>query len=639
MLRPRTGAIVEKKIVVYDLEWYPGTYQLRLAGLYDGETYQSFTTIGELLDAILVNQYRGAYVYAHAGGLADAQFLLREIVHGRRELTIDGSFSGSSAVMLNIVDADKHKWTLVDSLWTFRSSLKKIGESIGLKKMGDWTCPGSSLVQRGTIPIAYSDVVSIGTGGGSGVFGLNRPYLYDTRTDAERDDPEGPQIRTCGHREGHCIFYAPMPVLREYNYRDCEVLWLALSRLQDMLRSLGGELGPTAASCALRLFQRRFLKSDIPTDKGVNTRAREAYNASRVEVFRKYAGPGVTFFDVCSSFPWSMTQSFPGRTIGRERRWHEDDDLALVRAKVTVPPMYVPPLAYRAPDHHLYHPTGTWEATFTGVDLQALLETGGRIEKVKWCRRFEPRTDLRDYVLTIYDMRKNETDEFLRDNYKLLLNSLYGKFGEREEKQRLLVRPSPDALERAAKGQVKRVMPGVYLTDEVKRVPHMHVPASAVITARSRQLLGRRMREATSAKREDRDGPARAAGKLWYGDTDCLATDVGMPTGNELGELKVEKTVIEDAVFLRAKLYRVDRLVKAKGFPRLTRRQFDTLAAGNPVEFTRMLRLREKLGMGQLDPTDEVVSKKLNGDTRAKRCFDTDGNSFPWEWKQLQKGA
>jgi hypothetical protein len=574
VLKPRTGEVKDRQIVVYDLEWYPDTYKLRLAGLYDGDRYQAFTSIGELLDAMMVEEYRGAYIYAHAGGLADAQFLLQEIVQSRHEISVDGSFCGSSAVMLRLQDSSKHRWTLVDSLWTLRSPLRRIGLSIGLHKGGDWTCDASS---PGTL--------------------------------GEGDDPHVKPIRSCGHIEGHCVYYAPLSILTEYNRRDCEVLWTALSRLQSELQDLGGELGPTAASCALRLFQRQYLKQEIPTSDGINEASRKAYQASRVEKFASYAGdaygyPGVKFFDINSSFPASMQLPTPGRALGRERRWLEGDDLALVRAKVTVPAgTYVPPLPYRAGDAHVYHPTGTWEGSFFGVDLRALLETGGRIEKVKWTLRFEPRSELRDYVQTIYELRRNETDEFRRDVYKLLMNSLYGKFAQREEKQRLLVRPSkvpPDA---------RRVMPGVYLLDESKHVPHAHVPVSAVITARSRQLLGGLLRTANER------------GKVWYADTDSIVTNAEMPTSDALGALKEEtdKRVKESAVFLRPKLYRVDDKVKAKGFPRLTRRQFDDLEAGREVHYARMIRIRERLGLGALEPGERATQKGLRTTTRPKR--------------------
>lgn len=82
-----------------------------------------------------------------------------------------------------------------------------------------------------------------------------------------------------------CIYYAPMPILKKYNEVDCRILWKGVDRLQEELE-LGGELKMTIASCAMRLFRSQFLKREIKTDVKVNRVTREAYVASRVEVFK-----------------------------------------------------------------------------------------------------------------------------------------------------------------------------------------------------------------------------------------------------------------------------------------------------------------------------------------------------------------
>lgn len=568
MIRPFTGERkAPRRIVTFDCEWYPKTYEFRCASTFDGEQYEFYDNPTDLLQGLCSRSNRGAYVYSHFGGAADEQFLLQPWL--RSEFRIDAVFSGGSMVFVKVT-RDRDCWYLLDSYWTLRRPLGDIARSIGRKKLDDWKCPGA-----------------------------------------------------CAHpASDKCIFYAPDRVVREYNLEDSVILWHAMSQFQDEMRELGAELKATAASNALDLFRRVYLDGSVKTVGWVNELGRGAYIASRVEVFRpEIQGPAWSY-DVNSSFPWSMTQPTPGNLERTTKDW-SGDDLALVKARVEVPEQYVPPLAYRRlKDGAIYHPTGSWLGWFTGVDLRALLETGGRIVKLFKTLLFERRDELAAYVYELYERRKKETDPFRRDLYKLLMNGLYGKFGESPEKRTLVIEGGRFTLTRAE-----------------KYVPHRWLPIGATITARSRQLLGKYL---------------RMAGHVAYADTDSVFTNnPDMPTGTELGELKREKEIRTRAVFFRPKFYQLDgEGVKAKGFTRLSPDQFDGLMRGEPVEVVRMQRVREKLFQmirsGAIDadgfvlqehalhPCDGSYVKQLNATLRPKRAPDGESNTRPWTVEELR---
>ena len=299
-----------------------------------------------------------------------------------------------------------------DSYWLLRDKLSKIGESIGMAKGGgdSYACPGATFQK------------SVG------------------------EDGEEAFIGSCGHAKGMCMFYAPFGILRDYNEQDCRILWHAIDAFQTELLLLGGELTMTVAGCAMRLFRGAFLKTEIATSDELNEIAREAYVASRVEVFRSSI-EDAHYYDVNSSFPYSMTKRQPGSPIGTSAKWAENDELALVRAEVRVPEMYLPPIPYRA-GNRVYFPTGSWRGWFSGVDLQLLLESGGRIEKVWRAHNFSPFDDMRGYVETLYEMRRKEADgSFRKLLLKYLLNSLYGKTGETSEKDMLIAGRVPKKTE------------------------------------------------------------------------------------------------------------------------------------------------------------------------------------------------
>ena len=124
------------------------------------ERYQSFETIHDLLGFMLTREMRGMWFFAHAGGLADMQFvldvLLDEIKKQKAEeccsstttigedgeknvefksgaWQIKASFSGSSAIIIHVIKG-KNAWHFVDSYWLLRDKLASIGKAIGVLK-------------------------------------------------------------------------------------------------------------------------------------------------------------------------------------------------------------------------------------------------------------------------------------------------------------------------------------------------------------------------------------------------------------------------------------------------------------------------------------------------------------------------
>lgn len=587
--------VPRRRFLVYDLEWIPGSdtrpghvpMELRLIGVYDGNRYRSYTAIERFLDCELTPRNAGAWIMAHYGGLSDIQYVLDYLIE-RSDYTIEASFSGSSAIIVS-VSKGRYTWTFIDSGWLIRSSLRKIGEWVGEAKGG-----GNECVECG----------------------------HESKVNP---CPE------CGHvKEKTDIFYAPLPLLREYNERDCRILYRALTLFESIVVELGGSLERTVASTALALFRRRFLTRDIETSDSVNDIAREAYIASRVENLSRRCGP-TRYYDINSSFPRSMLEKQPGKLRRFHPRLVESEECYLASLTISVPDdLAIPPLPWRAErSGRVFFPTGTWQAWLDSADVRLLLEAGGKIEKVHNVAYFEPFDDLAAYAETLYGMRLASNDVAFKVVAKYLLNSLYGKFAERSDKISLMVRPA-----RIDRKTWTMLRPGVWLAPVDRAIPHCHVPISCHITALSRAALTRLMWQ---------------AGTVHYVDTDSLTTPAILPTGSGLGELKLEYPSalespdgIAGAVFAAPKLYRLDKangehIVRAKGFSGLDREGFDKLLAGESVSTTRMIRVRENLRSGNTAPTEKTYSKRLLGLTRPKRCHDDKGRtSRPWNVRELE---
>jgi hypothetical protein len=587
MLTPYTRAPRLISFQTYDLEWYPRTYQLRLIGCYDGERYTSYTRVEDFLESHVFQQPSGTSFFAHAGGSHDVQFILLDLI-ARNDPRFDLSavFSGSSAIIVKVQRGDDH-WIFCDSFWLLRDRLASIAVSLGEKKGGtDYSC------------------------------------------------------QVCMHPPDEaCIFHAPLSILRDYNEMDCGILWRAIDRLQTELLEMGGELRYTIASCAMRLFRRVYLKKSIDTCPTVNAIARQAYIASRVEVIRPRCDNPANWYDINSSFPFSMTSPQPGSFHRVKNTLDDCDELALVRATITIPQMYLPPVPYRK-GGRIFFPVGTWESWFDIADIRAIENWGGSIDKIHSVFTFHPFDDLANYVHTIYEQRKASTDSFQRVVRKYLLNSLYGKLAERGEKERMIIDPksttcphldsdgNPKHVEDGISQCMRMVVPRIWLVSEIQQLSHEHVPIPAHVTALSRQLLGKYMRLSLEQ-----------GGNLYYCDTDGFPTETTLDTSDELGGLKLEKTIKNSAVFIAPKFYRVDDAVRSKGFSRLTRGEFDAIEE-NPkggIEFTRMLRLREVFRSGEMVIREKKMVKRLLLDeTRTKRKVEGN-NSRAWTVEEINE--
>lgn len=607
------------RILTWDLEWLPNKLEITIAGLYDGRHYRAFKNLRSFIDHVLSRRYRGAYFFAHYGGRFDAVFLVQAIRLIYPRIRVSAIFKGASAVLIELSDG-RGVWRFADSQFLFKAPLADIGNSVGIVK------------------------------------------------------PD-------------CPFDAPWPQLRDRNEADCQILYAALDRAAHALAELGSTLSFTLASTALRLFRVRYLSEDIPTSGVHNEEIRPGYVASRVENFRERALHGY-LYDVNSSFPYSqMVAPLPGRHLKTNR---EIGELSIVKARVSVPPMWLPPLPARV-GGSIYFPTGEWEGWYCREDLELLEEFGGKVLRVDVAHHYEPWDDIGGFVRDIYRLRLRDAgDPFRKEFWKIMMNAgVYGKLGERGEREKILFAPErlacphPGAPHESIPGRpscMRRVGPAIWAVKEDDHLPHTHLPVPIVTTARSRALLARY---------------ARQAEELAYVDTDCVASKTRFESSSDIGRLKFE-CEYRDARFVRPKLYTYEKteiterdvekaaallkkrgiagdplkeaayVVKAKGFPRMLREEFDYLTGTEPALPPGRLEIRQFDGLRKtmmrvgLEPREGVILKGLYRECavcesavsedlcadhpdahvilghqkRPKRCATPDG-SRPWAVEEL----
>jgi DNA polymerase elongation subunit (family B) len=162
--------------------------------------------------------------------------------------------------------------------------------------------------------------------------------------------------------------------------------------------------------------------------------AQKGYYGGRTEIFKRGTFENVSCYDINSLYPHSMMNEMPNPNSAKcvdvgsmyiINKYHGITDVT-----INIPDMYIPPLPYRS--DKLLFPVGTISGYYTHIELRNALKHGCTILDIresvyysKTCRPFDT------YVTHHYNTRKQlkKENNKLELMHKLLLNSLYGKFG------------------------------------------------------------------------------------------------------------------------------------------------------------------------------------------------------------------
>lgn len=604
---PLDGKPRRKKFATVDIESKDGPSEKAgftrpfLAGFYDGNRYQCFVDtnphdevmgrhlraggcIDRLMWACLSPKRQGTVYYCHNGGGFDFLFFLPWLMRHLegKGLSMDLIPVGNSRLLSIHVGVKGQKWggwTFLDSLRTLPMSLDAAGEALGL---------GGKLLGAGQLCDRHG-----------------QPFTLDTPS----DDPA----------------WAP------YNERDCVLLYDVMNRAYDIVeQEFGGEMGMTAPATAMKTFRRAFLRAPIPRDTFTHEFVREGYFGGRTE-WLEAEGYHLSDYDINSSYPKAMTQPMPvggAETWGAEeppKRWL-DEKIGFCRVTVRVPEdIELPPLPVRADgacfpegsglDGKLLFPVGVLKGVWEWGELQNALSEGCEILEWHESVWYHAGPLLSEFVAVLYKYRDKAHcfrcgGGLARDYHcakcaepgylagldawaKLLLNSLYGKFGQRPERLAFWFHGDPLMPEGSVPLVAEDPNCPIWVSTSEVDSPFILPQVAARVTSLARVALYRAARQAQKAvvrecwkchskvtyRGEQRGtgwvlgskiggsgthGDPEAAvlgipmlgsqgsvcpcggavetrnGRVYYMDTDSIVTDAHLPTGKALGELKDE---------------------------------------------------------------------------------------------------
>ena len=489
------------------------------------------------------------------------------VLHGFTELTKRGwKLSG------HIIDTGKFSVKfqkngknlfVVNTYQIFPSKLQKLGEVIGLKKMD--------------VGVGHTDVENI-----------------------------------------------PIDLLKEYCKNDVEILKRSILYWFDFIKKHDiGSFKITLASQAFTAFRKKFLKDNtivIHNNPVALDLERKAYRGGRTECFRIGTMKGKFYkLDVNSEYPYVMkTFSFPYKLLtvtenvplkDLKKLTEHFSVIADVEFEIDEPAIGI------KVNGKLIFPVGYLRAVLCTPEIEYLLENDC-LRKCHTAAVYYKKPIFRDFVEYFYNLRqkykseKNSVYEFM---CKIIMNSLYGKFGQKVEKWYEIGEvDDPDLFDIINEiddqtGDVKQIYVfggKAYMRESGDDESGISFPAiSAEVTAHARMYLWKLIKIA-------------GIENVFYCDTDSIFTNEegfenlknsNVVDDKKLGALKLEETS-DYLEILGPKCYTFNNKKKIKGIKESAKPHLEKSNTFIQEEFWKM---RRQIQYGIHEQYTEIKEKHL----------------------------
>lgn len=299
------------------------------------------------------------------------------------------------------------------------------------------------------------------------------------------------------------------------------------------------------------------------------------FSEDTLDELRKQKGKTLKCFDVNSLYPTMMRYVFPLHCMGKMKgkRAYDDYKWGMWRVKVRVP--LNSPTPFLGIQHTFENgtskycfPVGEFVGYWSKEELEYAKTLGYEVlsyyEGVVYSSA-EP--IFKDFIEDMYAMRlkaQHEGDEATRGIVKLIMNSAYGKIGMRTD-DKVYMR-EVQSLDNRDTRPIKKIAckKGSVLLEEVDS-DTQHIFHKVIIPAYVTAYARIHMHKLMIGCGEE---------NVFYTDTDSIFTTVDMPTGDELGMLKLEYESNE-AVFLMPKTYSIDDILNSDYSSKVTMKGFD----------------------------------------------------------------
>lgn len=519
-----------RAVVAFDTEGDGSPHGFICGAVVSAAGVEVYADRGEMLRGLTCRRNRGAWVWAH-----NLEYDLGVLTGG--DLSVFTLlYANGRLLYADTRDPWGHKFRFCDSTNIFpRMTVADLGAMVGLPKLS----PPEALYEGAT---AFEGSASPGSAGYAGI--------------------------------------------REYCVRDAEIVYQSVNRVQADLLELGGGLTPTIAGCAMDLYRRRYQDHGWKTPHlAVNQVAHSAYYGGRVEPYRLGTTASVNVYDVNSLYPAAQRQAtFPdpahltfdlnptSRTANLRYPGFSHVTVDLPESAVGLLPVHT--------SAGLYFPWGRLAGCWTHNELRSALEHGAELLDVHWSW-YSPRgvKPFVEYVDEMYALKSacDPAQAGRRQTIKLLLNSLYGRWGVGGVRGLQVLQPVRDTtdLDDYPGAELRMIADRPYMLVDVSedsQPAYANTLWAAVITAEARAMMLPHL--------------CQHAGSAVYTDTDSLCLVGELLPGAGLGGWREEYHAVEIRTYA-PKEYVLSGAsgtldVRCKGVPAALREEY---LAGRPVTF------------------------------------------------------
>lgn len=366
--------------------------------------------------------------------------------------------------------------------------------------------------------------------------------------------------------------------LEIYNKRDCKISCDAMYLLQKGFNNLGAELNLTSASTSFNCFRRRFLEKTlikeeyVLNDVSIKNFIFEGYFGGRTEVFKRGTFKNLYYYDINSLYPRAMQEELPlpqsVKKIDIPTSENINNYEGVSEITIICPSNLDKPVLPVRYEGKLLFPTGKIKGVYNHNEIRKALELGYKIisidKQIIYTRTFKI---FKKFVDVLYNLRKEqkENGDVLEIVTKLLMNSLYGKFGMRKIEEVNITSQEVTRTPKLYNGMCCYPIIASYITSYARLLMYDYVKEESVI----------------------------------YTDTDSVITNKNLGLdSNIMGEMKLEG-FFPEGIFIKPKFYYLKNdkkeEIKIKGIPRATKEDIFNIIDGKTINKWKFLRLRSSI--------------------------------------------
>lgn len=401
----------------------------------------------------------------------------------------------------------------------------------------------------------------------------------------------------------------------DYNMRDSELSRRFIEFLFDSFERLGATPKKTIASTAMSLFKNKYLKEQFWRHSSDDLMMQfESYYGGRTEAFCRGNIKDYNYYDFNSLYPSVMMESFPDPGTMHKNNLNSTYYIkrfdGCSKVDIYCPKMEYPLLPYRTKEKVIF-PYGNMTGVWTNAELRKAMDLGYIIKHIYWNIYFtENIFPFKDYVKDMYDKRleyKSKKDP-MEIVVKLLMNSLYGKFGQRFMDRDNVIPFTMDADALSKYDYIERIGDYIRVKQSYTEPSAFTIPIWASYVAAKGRL---KLYDAIIKHR-----PV-------YCDTDSIMTKNTVEDSKELGELKLEMN-IKEGIIVKPKFYALQdskdhEYVKIKGVSlRMNFLEFAGYMSFPEFKYKKFMKFREAIKRDMIpnEMVDMVKELTLEDDKR-----------------------